>query len=243
MTDYREAVNLIKMAESKSSVNEQEFSIDPQELQASVEIRRLAYGEVIRQLGFEKEEKGPEAPAAEKAKPEEMAQARPKIAAKPFAVQKPQSQPKQAAEAEAAKPQIQPQPQAQAPAQAGKPLKPRKQLFAQELKSATASLEKIAKVSKEIEEAVSKQKEEKKLKGLVLPTLSLSDQISDLEKIKEGLEERVFNEQQLEIIKLEANGLARLIAEGKQPNAPTDLAETRNSLLKEVIDMVGGYAV
>ncbi|MGC9037547.1 MAG: hypothetical protein ACP5IK_02455 [Candidatus Micrarchaeia archaeon] len=242
MTDYQEAVNLIKMAESKSSVNEQEFSIDPQELQASVEIRRLAYGEVIRQLGFEKEEKGPEAPAAEKAKPEEMAQARPKIAA-PFAVQKPQFQPKQAAEAEAAKPQIQPQLQAQAPAQAGKPLKPRKQLFAQELKSATASLEKIAKVSKEIEEAVSKQKEEKKLKGLVLPTLSLSDQISDLEKIKEGLEERVFNEQQLEIIKLEANGLARLIAEGKQPNAPTDLAETRNSLLKEVIDMVGGYAV
>ena len=242
MTDYQEAVNLIKTAESMSSTNEQEFSIDPQELQESIEIRRLAYSDVIRQLGFEKEEKGLEA-QAEKAKPEEMAQAKPKISTKPVFVQKPQPQQKQATEVETAKPQIQPQPQVQAPTQAGRPLKPRKQLFAQELKSATASLEKITKVSKEIEETISKQKEEKKLKGLVLPTLSLSDQISDLEKIKEGLEERVFNEQQLDIIKLEANGLARLIAEGKQPNAPIDLAEMRNSLLKEVIDMVGSYAV
>ncbi len=104
-------------------------------------------------------------------------------------------------------------------------------------------MEKIAKVSKDIEEAINKQREERMFKGLVLPKLSLSDQISDLEKIKEGLEERVFDEKHLKIIKLETEGLSKLIAQGRQPNAPTDLAELRNRLLKEVLDLADAYAV
>ena len=126
---------------------------------------------------------------------------------------------------------------------AAKPVKPQRHIFEKELKEATEKLEKISKVSSEIEGEIAKQQEKKQVKGLVLPTLSINDQLSDLEKISEGLSEHVFDAEQLKIIKLEANGLARLIAEGKEASAPEDLAEMRNNLLKQVIDAANAYVV
>jgi len=130
---------------------------------------------------------------------------------------------------EQAKPQGAPKPRA----------KPNPSYFKKDLEEAASRLGVIAKAGSEISNVVKEEKEKAKTKGLVLPTLSINDQISDLEKISEGLKEQVFTKEQIDIIVLEANGLARLIAQGKQPTVPTDLAELRNRLLKEIIDEVG----
>ncbi len=78
----------------------------------------------------------------------------------------------------------------------------------------------------------------KKGPALVLPTLSLQDQISELEKISSGLDSYAFNDHELKIIKLEVGGLS------KNKTAPADdfqknLAVMRDSRLKEVSSKLG----
>lgn len=73
---------------------------------------------------------------------------------------------------------------------------------------------------------------------LVLPTLSIQDQISDLEKMSEGIDEHVFDTEQMKIIRLETEGMSDRIRYEKQ--APTDefqmsLVTLRNQRLNEVL--------
>lgn len=135
------------------------------------------------------------------------------------------------------------QPVAPAPTpQKIKPIKPREVIFSKELSEAAARLSKITNIS-EVETKIKEAREKRMVKKLVLPTLSINDQISDLEKISEGLDEHVFSKEQLKIIKEEAQGLARLIAEGKQPTTPEDLVGLRNQLLRQVIEKANRYVV
>ncbi|MEM0086917.1 MAG: hypothetical protein QW774_00655 [Candidatus Micrarchaeaceae archaeon] len=69
----------------------------------------------------------------------------------------------------------------------------------------------VSKASIEFEESVLKEIEKVKVGKLVLPTLSLQDQLSELEKINEGLDENVFNGEQLKIIRQEIFGLAETL--------------------------------
>ncbi len=203
MTTFEEAVNLIKGIEAQAQESE-EFTIDPNSLESTIEVKSVPYEQVMSQLGFaERHEAKEQKPKAEEA--QVRVQKTEQVQEVPVKVQR----------------------------------KPQAHVFEKELGQAASKLESIAKVNKSVERKLQEQKERKQMKGLVLPTLSINDQLSDLEKINEGLDEGVFNEEQLEIIRLEANGLARLIAEGKQANAPSDLAELRNRLLKEIIDKVG----
>jgi hypothetical protein len=50
-----------------------------------------------------------------------------------------------------------------------------------------------------------------KTTNLVLPNLSVPDQISELERIIEGLTEKVFDSDHLDVIKQEVNGLNRVV--------------------------------
>ncbi|MGC8676452.1 MAG: hypothetical protein ACP5T3_02975 [Candidatus Micrarchaeia archaeon] len=232
MTTYEEAVQFVKEAEAAPKQSSS-FLISPDELEKGIEVRALSYADVLKAVGFPRPER-----EEERAAQQQVSQAR-------YQPQQPQPEPQPQPEIKQA-PVTSPHAQAakQEPAKAAqKPTKPRAAVFKNELSQAASKLESVAGAGNRLEAAVASAREQKQLKGLVLPTLSINDQISDLEKIDEGLKERVFDEEQLRIIKLEANGLARLIAEGKQPAAPMDLAELRNALLKEVLDGVGAYAV
>lgn len=87
------------------------------------------------------------------------------------------------------------------------------------------------------EKKVAKETVKVKKGELVLPGLSLQDQISELEKISLGLDERVFSDDQLNIIIYEADGLKE-----KLKGENTELLDTfqknliavRNQRLDEV---------
>lgn len=78
---------------------------------------------------------------------------------------------------------------------------------------------------------------------LVLPKLSVSDQISELERIVEGINQHVFDKQHLQIIKNEAYGLNRIVVNMEKGNdylsklseVDRSLASLRDQLLLEVI--------
>jgi hypothetical protein len=78
----------------------------------------------------------------------------------------------------------------------------------------------------------------------VLPKLSVADQISELERIIEGLNEHVFNSEQLEIIKEEVLGLKRAVQKGEQEKETGDperflaLCILRDSRLDMVLDLL-----
>lgn len=54
------------------------------------------------------------------------------------------------------------------------------------------------------------------MKDLVLPNLSVADQISELERIIEGLRENIFNDEQFDIVVQEAYGLEQTVIDEKK---------------------------
>lgn len=82
---------------------------------------------------------------------------------------------------------------------------------------------------------------------LVLPQLSVSDQISELERIIEGLHEHVFDGYHIEIVRKEISGLNRKIARekkqiaaGAQPSSiEQSFMDLRDKRLAEVIAALG----
>jgi len=87
---------------------------------------------------------------------------------------------------------------------------------------------------------------------LVLPTLSLTDQISELERIIEGIKENIFDKEHLDIVKLEVFGLNEIIerserAKRKQAKAANaeaattieeSLVQVRNQRLAEAVTLL-----
>jgi len=96
----------------------------------------------------------------------------------------------------------------------------------------------IGSIGKEFEKNIKRETERIKGEKLVLPTLSLQDQISELEKISEGLDEQVFSDEQLKIIKDEVYGLRDKI-KGEKISAADEfqksLINLRNQKINEVI--------
>lgn len=131
----------------------------------------------------------------------------------------------------------------EAPAQAKQQQKPQqpqalRHELSKEMVSAAARLRSMAGgVGREFEGGVVRRIEEAEQAKLVMPTLSLQDQLSDLEKIKEGLGEGVFNKEQLKIIAQEVKGLSSLAAREDQSKLSDDqreLALMRNQRVKEI---------
>ncbi len=134
---------------------------------------------------------------------------------------------------------MQVQPQARAPQ-----MQPRtratKQNIGNEMAEAAGRLKNMmGAAGTEFEKGVKKEIVETKVEKqqTVMPKLSLQDQVSDLEKIEEGIGEDAFDDEQIEIIKQEINALSlaaskemmsRLSWEQKQ------LALLRNQKIKEI---------
>ncbi|MGC8662273.1 MAG: hypothetical protein ACP5RT_00590 [Candidatus Micrarchaeia archaeon] len=106
---------------------------------------------------------------------------------------------------------------------------------AKEIKSIVGS------IGKEFEKSVKRETEKIKGEKLVLPTLSLQDQISELEKISEGIDEKVFNEEQMKIIKEEVRGLnEKLKSKKSQPidEFQKSLLSLRDQKMKEALSKI-----
>ncbi|MCL5239006.1 MAG: hypothetical protein M1286_00835 [Candidatus Marsarchaeota archaeon] len=92
-------------------------------------------------------------------------------------------------------------------------------------------------VGKEFASGVTAKVEEAEEANLVLPKLSVQDQLSDLEKMKEGIDEHVFGAEQLKIIGEEMKGMSRISANEDTSRMPADQRELvlmRNQRVKEI---------
>ncbi len=131
------------------------------------------------------------------------------------------------------KPQVQPQVQPQQPA----PQVPKRQVSKEMTGAASKLRSMVGGAGKEFAESVTKRVEETQEAGLVMPKLSLQDQVSDLDKIKEGLDEKVFDRDQLKIIAQEIRGISQVAARedvGRMSSDQRELAEMRNQRIKEI---------
>ncbi len=95
----------------------------------------------------------------------------------------------------------------------------------------------IGGAGKEFEQVVEEEAKKINKEKLVLPTLSLQDQIRELESIKEGIENRAFTDDQLSIVKSEIIGLSEQVRYEKtnsKDQFQRSLIELRNKLLGDL---------
>jgi len=118
---------------------------------------------------------------------------------------------------------------------------PQKEENEQILKATNEIKEIVGSVGKEFEKSIKRETQRIKGEKLILPTLSLQDQISELEKISEGIDENVFNEEQRKIIKIEVRGLKDKIKNEKimpSDELQRSLVALRNQKVEEVIKKI-----
>ncbi len=94
----------------------------------------------------------------------------------------------------------------------------------------------VGNASKDFEKSLEKELEKIETKKLILTSLSLQDQRSELEKISEGLDEQVFDDEQLKIIVSEVKGLRERLKFEKMPaeQFQSSFIVPRNNRLMEV---------
>lgn len=80
------------------------------------------------------------------------------------------------------------------------------------------------------------RKEEQKSDQMVMPSLSLPDQISELERIEAGLDGNVFNSEQLKLISIEVKALKASSKGEKGTTADSSLVAIRDQKLKLIGD-------
>jgi hypothetical protein len=88
----------------------------------------------------------------------------------------------------------------------------------------------------ELEETVTKEVEKKKGEDLVMPSLSVQDQLADLEKIAEGIKERAFDKEQLKIISQEVAALSSEAGTGREGlgEEQLEIVMLRDQKVKEI---------
>ncbi len=75
---------------------------------------------------------------------------------------------------------------------------------------------------------------------LVLPQLSIPDQITELQRIIEGLNEHVFDDYHIGIVRKELLGLQRYVKSGGTESAiALPILQLRDKYLKEAIELIG----
>ena len=116
---------------------------------------------------------------------------------------------------------------------------PRQEL-GKERASAAAKLKgMVGGAGKEFEEEVKKKVETSAEAGLIMPTLSLQDQISELEKISVGLDSSSFSPEELKIIRMEVVGLVKRKKPAPSDDFQKNLASMRDVRLKDVSRKLG----
>jgi hypothetical protein len=88
----------------------------------------------------------------------------------------------------------------------------------------------------ELEETVTKEVEKKKGEELVMPSLSVQDQLADLEKIAEGIKEKAFDKEQLKIISQEVAALSSEAGKGREGlgDEQLEIVMLRDHKVKEI---------
>ncbi len=108
--------------------------------------------------------------------------------------------------------------------------------FSKDLEKAEHELEDaMTKAEKVAEDIVEKAILKAVPSGSVLTTLSLQDQIAELEKISIGLDENAFDKERTRIIIGEVKHLSSSVKTRKQDNEKSYLVELRNKRLAEVV--------
>ena len=95
----------------------------------------------------------------------------------------------------------------------------------------------IAKIAGGANEAAGEIITETETSKLVLPSLSISDQIRELEGIRDGLGQKAFDDEQLRIIRSEISGVEQKIRTEKSqalPGLEKNLANVREKLLADI---------
>jgi hypothetical protein len=80
--------------------------------------------------------------------------------------------------------------------------------------------------------------------GLILPTLSLSDQISELDKIIDNLRASNFNSEQMSIVRAEVTGLSKVVSSQESSAAgglESDLQNLRKIRVAQALSLMGGH--
>ncbi len=116
---------------------------------------------------------------------------------------------------------------------------PNTQEFSEELESAERELDSAVKKAEKVIEGFTEEIEEaivKRAPGSVLVSLSLQDQIAELERISLGLDENVFNRDRLRIIEKETKSLRTFSMARNTHENKSDLEVLRNKRLQEVMD-------
>lgn len=130
-----------------------------------------------------------------------------------------------------------PEAQVQAPAPRQEVPVPKHEL-GKEMEGAAGKLRgMIGGAGREFEGSVTKEIEKAKEANLVMPTLSMQDQLSDLEKIDEGLGEDVFDKEQIGIIIKEIGALSNIVARQDTSELSDDekeIALMRDQKVKEI---------
>ncbi len=120
-----------------------------------------------------------------------------------------------------------------------------KEVANQEVEEAAKAITNIVGIAtKKVEEDVTKEFTRIRKGKLLLPTLSLQDQINELTSISEGLDENVFDSWHMDIIKYEVSGLTEYVKYEKTKE--TDefnkmLIKLRDSKLDEVNEKLKRY--
>jgi hypothetical protein len=137
---------------------------------------------------------------------------------------------------EVKKAEVAPEAQPKAQVEAAVPKRPTK-------KETEKAAEKVRNMAggkgKEFEKKVNKEIEKAEKKGLVIPRLSLQDQLSDLEKIDEGIAEGVFDKEQTKIILDEVKTISYISSHEDIEKFSEDQKEIvfmRNQKIKEIKD-------
>ena len=128
----------------------------------------------------------------------------------------------------------------------GEYMKSEKEAAKQELSNLIAGLKKFSPPQQDVKEAKLAQPQArpevavKPDQNAILPTLPLPEQVSELEKIEAGLREKVFDHEQLEIIRIEISALSGAKSSGAATKQDPGLAAVRDALLAEVYVLLGG---
>lgn len=114
---------------------------------------------------------------------------------------------------------------------------PKQEVSAERESAASRLRSMVGGAGKELAESVSTRVETAKEAQLVMPKLSLQDQLSDLEKIREGLDENVFDKEQISIIREEIDGMSQILARedaSTMGSEQRELVQARNQRVKEI---------
>jgi hypothetical protein len=110
--------------------------------------------------------------------------------------------------------------------------------------SAASELAKVVKSSDIVTPPPQQQAQVKQSNSLVLPNLSVTDQVTELDKIIQNIKNSSFNQDQIQIVREEVIGLSKAIASESKPEPSVgierDMIDLRQVRLAEALALIRG---